>query len=136
VICPAAADVLTCMQIKSLILPTLSAIVVAGVGYQLANHGSHTSGPVSSVPVTAHHVSVKIVNFAYAPPTLTIKVGTRVTWANKDSSPHTATSNETGFDTGSLTKGKRTTIQFNKAGTFAYHCSFHAFMTATIKVVS
>ena len=124
------------MQIKSLILPALSAIAVAGVGYQLANHGSPRAGPVSSVPVAAHHASVRIVNFAFAPPTLTVKVGTRVTWANKDSSAHTATSNETGFDTGSLTKGKRMTIQFNKAGTFDYHCSFHAFMTGTIKVVS
>ena len=124
------------MQIKSLILPTLAAIAVAGVGYQLANHGSRRSGPVSSVPVAAHHVSVKIVNFAFAPPTLTVKLGTRVTWANKDSSTHTATSDQTGFDTGSLTKGKRMTIQFNKPGTFAYHCSFHAFMTGTIKVVS
>jgi len=124
------------MQIKSLILPTLSAIAVAGVGYTVANHGSHTSGPVSSVPVTAKHVSVRIVNFAFAPPTLTVKVGTRVTWANKDSSAHTATSDQPSFDTGSLTQGKRMTIRFDKPGTFAYHCSFHAFMTATIKVVT
>jgi len=124
------------MQIKSLILPTLSAIAVGGVGYTLASHGSRPSGPVSSVPVTAHHVSVKIVNFAYSPPTLTVKVGTRVTWANKDSASHTATSDQPGFDTGTLAQGKRMTIKFNKPGTFAYHCAFHAFMTSTIKVVS
>ena len=124
------------MQIKSLILPTLSAIAVGGVGYQLANHRSQAAAPASNVPLTAHHVSVKIANFAFAPPTLTVKVGTRVTWGNKDSSPHTATSDQPGFDTGSLTQGKRMTIQFNRPGTFSYHCAFHAFMTATIKVVS
>jgi len=127
------------MQIKSLILPTLAAAAVGGVGYTLASHESRASGPVgpvSSVPVTASHVSVKIVNFAFAPQTLTVKVGTRVTWANKDSSAHTATSDQPGFDTGSLTQGKRMTIKLDKPGTFSYHCAFHAFMTATIKVVS
>jgi plastocyanin len=125
------------MHVKSLILPTLAAAVVGGAGYTLATHGNHTSsGPVSRVPVAGSHVSVKIVNYAFVPPTLTIKGGTRVTWGNKDSSAHTATADQGSFETGTLNKGQRMTITFNKPGTFTYHCAFHAFMTGTIKVVS
>jgi plastocyanin len=125
------------MHIKSLILPTLAALAVGAAGYQLADHGTTTSsGPVSSVPVAGRHASVRIVNYSFLPPTLTIKVGTRVTWGNKDATAHTATADQGSFDTGTLNKGQRMTITFNKPGTFTYHCEFHAFMTGTIKVVS
>jgi plastocyanin len=124
------------MRVKSLILPTLAAIAIAIVAFGLANHSKRSSGAVSSAPITATAVSVRISNFAFAPPALTVKVGTRVTWTNEDSTAHTATADQGGFDTGSLNQGKSMTIQFNTPGTFTYHCAFHAFMTGTIKVVS
>jgi plastocyanin len=124
------------MRIRSLILPTLAAIAVAVLAFSIADHGTRSSGPVSNAPVTATAVTIEIKNFAFAPPTLTVKVGTRVTWVNEDGTAHTATADQGGFDTGTLNQGQRMTIQFNKPGTFSYHCSFHAFMTAAIKVVS
>lgn len=125
------------MNVKSVILPALAAAIVGGAGYELADHGTKTSsGPVSSVPVPGRHASVKIVNYKFVPPVLTIKVGSRVTWGNKDGTAHTATADKGSFDTGTLNKGQRMTITFHKPGTFTYHCSFHAFMTGTIKVVN
>src|SRR5690348_1456503 len=38
------------------------------------------------------NVTVNIKNFAFNPSTLTIKTGTKVTWVNNDSIPHTVTS--------------------------------------------
>jgi plastocyanin len=138
VICQPDWAELTDMRVKFLILPALSAIGVAVLALAIAGHGTGTtaSGPVSSVPVAASHVRVRIDNYAFVPPTLTVKVGTRVTWTNRDSTAHTATADGGSFDTGTLGKGRSMTIQFNKPGTFSYHCAFHAFMTATIKVVA
>jgi plastocyanin len=45
-----------------------------------------TSGLVSA---RAEDAAVKIDNFAFAPPTLTVKAGTTVTWRNEDDIPHT-----------------------------------------------
>jgi plastocyanin len=124
------------MRLRSLILPVLAAAGVAVLAFTIASHGTRSSGSVSSTPVSAAAVTIKIKNFAFAPPTLTVKVGTRVTWINEDGTAHTATADQGSFDTGTLNQGQSMTIQFNKPGTFTYHCSFHAFMTAAIKVVS
>ncbi len=55
---------------------------------------------------------------------------------NKDSSEHTATADTPGgFDSGALQPGQAAHIKLSQVGTFAYHCSFHAFMRGVIKVV-
>ena len=126
---------LTVMRIKSLILPILSAVAIGVLAFTLADHRTATSATASNAPVAATAVTVKIDNFTFKPPTLTIRTGTRVTFTNFDGTPHTATADQGGFDTGTLDKGRSMTITFNRPGTFAYHCQFHAFMTATIKVV-
>jgi plastocyanin len=136
VICLDGEAELTVMRVKSLILPVLSAIAIGVLAFALANHRSQAPGTASSTPIAASRVTVRISNFVFVPPTLTVKVGTRVTWTNEDNTAHTATADAGSFDTGTLNQGKSMTIQFNKPGTFAYHCSFHAFMSGTIKVVS
>ncbi|MDQ6784073.1 MAG: amidase [Actinomycetota bacterium] len=45
--------------------------------------------PGASAPAPSGTMAVTITNFAFAPPNLTIKVGTTVTWTNKDEEPHT-----------------------------------------------
>ena len=80
-------------------------------------------------------VQVTIQNFAFSPQTLTVAPGTTVVWTQKDSAPHTVTS-DTGAWTASamLSPGQTFSHTFTKAGTFAYHCSVHPNMTATIVV--
>lgn len=82
--------------------------------------------------------TVDIQNFAFTPQTITISAGESVTWTNKDSAPHTATSTggPTSFDTGRLDQGQSKTIQFNTPGTYTYKCEFHPSMTATVVVTS
>src|ERR1035437_7853093 len=55
--------------------------------------------PLSNIAPTPtpSSVSVDIRNFAFSPSTLEVKVGTKVTWTNNDTAPHTVTS-----DAGSL----------------------------------
>jgi plastocyanin len=124
------------MRVKSLVLPGLAAVVVAIIAFSLAGHATRSSGTQAAVTATSGAVTVAIDNFAFGPPKLTVKVGTRVTFTNHDGTAHTATADQGSFDSGTLNQGQSMTIQFNKPGIFTYHCSFHAFMTGSIDVVS
>ena len=80
-------------------------------------------------------------NFAFSPATLTVKVGTTVTWTNMTQAPHTVTSDDgKSFDSGIATpipaSGGTFSFTFKQAGTFGYHCQIHPFMKATIIVTA
>ena len=77
---------------------------------------------------------VRIVNFAFAPGTISIARGTRVRWANMDSTGHTTTSNSGAWDSGVIAAGGSFGRVFRRAGTFRYHCSIHTTMHGTIRV--
>src|SRR5712691_13496753 len=78
--------------------------------------------------------AVTIQNSAFAPPTITVRVGDTVTWTNRDAFSHTSTSDTGAWDTGVITAGSSRSFTFTTAGTFAYHCSIHTFMHGTIVV--
>lgn len=84
--------------------------------------------------VLAADESVSIADFAFDPATVTIDAGDSVTWANNDSTPHTATAGGGAFDTGSIGAGGSASITFDTAGTFAYVCSIHPQMAGTVVV--
>ncbi len=77
--------------------------------------------------------SVSIKNFAFDPPTITIKTGTTVTWTNDDSVSHTVTS-DGNFDSGTLDRGETFSHTFDEEGTFSYICTIHPRMTGKIIV--
>jgi plastocyanin len=80
-------------------------------------------------------VSVSISNFAFVPATITVRAGTRVTWTNRQAGiEHTVTANDGSFDSGNLSTGSSYSHVFTKAGTYAYHCAIHPFMTGTVIV--
>ncbi len=93
---------------------------------------SPTSAPTTT-PTTAH-ANVEISNFAFVPQTLTVSVGTTVTWTNNDSSSHTIASNDNLFQSGTLAKGATFSHTFGQKGTFNYRCSIHPSMTGKIIV--
>ena len=78
--------------------------------------------------------SIALANFAFAPSSLTVKVGTKVTWTNNDSATHTVTADQGAFDSKDLPPGQSYSFTFTKAGTYAYHCAIHPSMTATVVV--
>jgi plastocyanin len=78
--------------------------------------------------------TITIQNYAFNPSTLTVKVGTNVTWINEDSMSHTVTSDDGLFESGSLSNGQTFIYTFNTPGTYNYHCSIHTSMTAKIIV--
>ncbi|HEX7734939.1 MAG TPA: cupredoxin family copper-binding protein [Ktedonobacteraceae bacterium] len=83
---------------------------------------------------TNNENSISVLNFAFTPASLTVKVGTKVTWTNNGSVTHTVTANQGAFDSGALAPGKTFSFTFTKAGTYSYHCTIHRAMIATIVV--
>jgi len=77
---------------------------------------------------------VLIQNMAFSPATITVAAGTTITWTNKDGMTHTITSDSNLFDSGNIANNGTYTHMFATAGTFAYHCSIHTDMMASVKV--
>jgi len=80
-------------------------------------------------------VTVKIANFTFAAPEVTVPVGATVTWINEDDIPHTIVADDkTTFRSKVLDSGDRFTFTFAKAGSYGYFCSIHPHMTGRIVV--
>jgi amicyanin len=82
----------------------------------------------------AENPMVKIDNFAFSTPSLTVKAGVAVTWMNKDDIPHTVVSKTGVFKSKALDTDDSFSFTFNEAGTYEYFCSLHPHMTGTIVV--
>ena len=71
---------------------------------------------------------------AFTPATLTVSVGTKITWTNKDGMAHTVTSNTGVFDSGNMVNNAVYSYTFTSAGTYPYVCTLHPGMTGSIVV--
>jgi plastocyanin len=80
--------------------------------------------------------AVSAINFAFSPSSLTIKVGTSVTFTNRDAATHTFTANGGAFNSGDVGTNQSYAFTFATAGSYAYHCQIHPYMTGTITVTS
>lgn len=88
----------------------------------------------SGTPV-ASAATVKIYDFGFDQPKITIQTGQSVTFINTGRIGHTATASDGSFDTGLLQNGQSTTVTFNNPGKFTYYCQPHPFMKGEIDVV-
>ena len=79
-------------------------------------------------------VQISIDNFTFAPATLSIKAGTKVTWVNRDDIPHTVTEKAFGFKSQVLDTDDAFTYTFDKPGDVEYFCSLHPHMVGHIVV--
>jgi|GEM_PF-1915225 len=80
-------------------------------------------------------VTIEIKDFKFTPDTVTVPVGAKVIWTNKDSVSHTVTSDVAGTFGSELLKQNSTfEVTFTKAGTFDFHCEPHPFMKGKIVV--
>jgi plastocyanin len=92
--------------------------------------------PISAAnqkPVSAI-AEVKIDNFSFGTGTLTVAVGTTVTWINRDDIPHTVVSTDGVFKSKVLDTDEKFSYTFAKQGTFPYFCSIHPKMTGKVVV--
>ena len=83
---------------------------------------------------SAPSAEVKIDNFVFGPQTVTVPVGTTVTWTNHDDIPHTVVSTEGVFKSKVRDTDETFSYTFTKAGTYPYFCSVHPKMTGKVVV--
>ena len=112
-----------------------AALLLTGCGNGGNGADSTSSAASTGSGSTAGAKAVKIVDYTYEPASIAVPVGTTVEFTNQDTTPHTATSKESGaFESGSIETGKTGSVKLEEAGTFAYYCVFHPFMKGTIVV--
>ena len=87
-----------------------------------------------SLAATPPAVEVKIDNFSFTPPTLTVKAGTQITWTNADDFPHTVVSDDQRFKSKVLDTDEKFTFTASQPGTYSYFCSIHPKMTGKVVV--
>ena len=78
-------------------------------------------------------IKVMIDNFTFEPAQLTVKVGTTVTWTNRDDIPHTVVS-PSKFRSKTMDTDGTFSFTFTSAGEYKYFCSLHPHMTGMVKV--
>jgi plastocyanin len=72
----------------------------------------------------------------FSPPDITVVLGVNntVAWTNGDTSPHTVTADDGSFYSGNLAPGSSFTYTFTSTGIYAYHCTYHPWMTGIVTV--
>ena len=131
--------------------PTQLLALVVGTAIALAACGG--SSPAGAGDDSASAETIEVVNIAYAPETLEVRIGDEVVWMSKDVGVHhTVTSGAPGdngvpgvsegtpskpdgvFD-GDLPDASSTfSFAFSSAGTFPYFCQVHPSMAGKIIV--
>ncbi len=107
--------------------PVYQAPVATGGAPLAMPEATPTPQPTAAPTATPapSEVVVLMQDFTFAPQTITIRAGSKVTWINKDNTPHTATADDNTWDTGTLGPDQSSAITFDKPGEFPYYCLFH-----------
>jgi plastocyanin len=112
--------------VAGLAMPVMIAMLLLLGGSSSARANDQTSAAAAA--------EVKIDNFSFTPQTLTVAVGTTVTWTNRDDIPHTVVSTDGVFKSKVRDTDEKFSYTFTKAGTYPYFCSVHPKMTGKIVV--
>ena len=92
-----------------------------------------TTIPPIPPPAVQGPYDVWLPGHEFKPSILTVPVGTKVTWTNKDGDQHTVTS-ATGLFDGSISFGQSYSYIFTVPGTYEYFCNPHPDMTGKVIV--
>ena len=106
-----------------------AALVLGTLGF-----GTGQKSYVASAQDKMSMMEVKIDNFTFHEPTITVPVGTQVTWVNRDDIPHVIVSNDGVFKSKALDTDEKYSFTFTKAGTYAYFCGIHPKMVGKVVV--
>jgi plastocyanin len=80
-----------------------------------------------SEPARAGTSAVGVTDFQFSPASVDVQLGTKVLWLNQGAATHSVTSDTGAFDV-TLDPSGTAEVQFTQAGTYAYHCKYHAQM--------
>ena len=89
---------------------------------------------VPSIAESTDSTKILVKDFMFSPTPLTVKVGSTVTWTNKDDEPHTVVSDTGVFKSGGMDTNESFSYKFDKPGTYHFTCSIHPRMVGTVIV--
>ena len=89
--------------------------------------------PAAAAPEAAGP-RVEIKHHKYVPDTLTVPVGTTVTWVNRDEDVHTVISTAEKFRSRGMDTDEQFSQTFTAPGTYEYFCTLHPLMKAKVIV--
>ena len=89
---------------------------------------------LASGQALAADAQIKIANFTFDPPTLTVKAGTTVTWVNADDIPHVVLEKTGKFRSPAIDTDDKFSQTFSTPDTVEYFCAIHPHMTGKIVV--
>lgn len=97
--------------------------------------------PSPTTPAMQEEVMIPITVSGFDPQTVTVKVGTKITWvnnsgkmANVSSAPHPTHTLYPPLNLGNIKAGASISLVFDKAGTYTYHNHLDPTQTGTIIV--
>ncbi len=99
-------------------------VLLGAMGILIVPTGVWAADPVTHV--------IEIRNLKFAPHVLSVRVGDRVWWINRDIAPHTATADDGSWDTGELSLGEGATIEITANQSTSYFCAFHPHMRGAL----
>lgn len=122
------------LLIQSCLITLAFVFAISFAGSSFAGKKEEMKQTTGSQNIQADKDQINIVNFSFTPPTLTIPVGTKVTWINHDDEPHLVRNTEKRFVSPVLDTDDKFSYTFITPGTYNYYCSIHPVMTAKIIV--
>jgi 3',5'-cyclic AMP phosphodiesterase CpdA len=103
--------------------------------FDAASHDAMVERQTKRRTLTLAANEIGIDNFAFTPPVLTVKPGTKVTWINGDDVPHLIVSVQRAWrQSPVLDTDQRFSATLNAPGTYSYFCSLHPMMQGKIIV--
>ena len=100
----------------------------------LAIAGASIASPTIGMSEDAELYEVEIRKFKFEPAELSVKVGDRIRWINRDLAPHTATAVSKNWDTGRIRKDGHAEITVTAGMDGSYFCVFHPHMKGRLLI--
>ena len=120
-------------------------IIVAVIGIKMlaspsvpSTQSNTESAASANTEVREGIIEIEIRNLAFNPAEIKIKAGSKLTWVNYDSSPHTVSSDsgeKTELNSEMLAEGDSYGHTFDYPGVYNYHCSIQKNMKGKVVVV-
>jgi plastocyanin len=119
----------------ALMAMTALGILILGSRLPTGHHGIAAAQTVKpAVAATQADSRIEISKHKYSRPTLTVPVGTTVTWVNHDEDVHTVVSRTQAFTSRGMDTDETFSFTFAKPGVYEYFCTLHPLMTGKVIV--
>ena len=122
------------ISFQSGMTPGMSGHETPGAMPGMGSPPASASATTADSPAPQGGTAVNISDFKFNPATLTVPVGTTVTWTNNDEEPHTIAAKDGSFHSPGMDTHATYSYQFTTPGSYDYICSIHPFMNGTVVV--